>query len=289
MKNLRFLIYSAITSAILFSCQKSIPDIVNGSAVTGNFRAKINGTQWIANASASAIINGGVINISGSGNHKFLNIILVGSAAGTYVLSDSTFNTATYIDSNNSTAAYTTQAASIVAGGQVTVTSIDNVAKTISGTFAFKTFRSGDSSKAEFTEGIFEKLKFNSPATGPGSGNDTFHVKIDSTDFVATTISAVETSGIISVTGVGSGNKIVSLQIPSGITPGPYLIGGAIVNGIYTVGGTQLFMATTGTFTVLEHNTTTKRLRANFSFTAMDALGTSSANFTQGYLSVVHN
>jgi hypothetical protein len=289
MKHLRFVGFALLLSLFITGCQKSIPDLINGNAVTGNFRAKINGNQWIANASASASINSGVINITGSGNHKLLNIILVGTGTGTYALNDSAFNSAIYIDSLNSTQLYTTQAAAAVAGGQVTVTKIDNNAKTISGTFTFKTFRSSDSSKAEFTEGIFENLKFSSNTVPPTSGTDTFHVMIDSTNFSATTISAVESSGVISVSGVSAGNKIVSLQMPSGITAGSYPIGSATVNALYTVGGTQLFMATAGTLTVIEHNATTKRIRANFSFTGTDALGTTTVNLTQGYFSAVHN
>jgi hypothetical protein len=273
---------------LLTACQKEVPDIVRGSAVTGNFRAKINGNQWIANASASASINSGVINISGVGNHKLVNITLLGAATGTYSLNDTSLNMAVYIDSSSSTIPYTTQGPAIIAGGQVIVTSIDNNAKTISGTFSFKTFRAADSSKAEFTEGIFQNLKFTSPNLPPATA-DTLTVKIDSTNFTATNISAVSTGGILTVAGIGAGSKIVSLQMPVSITPGSYPIPGATFNALYTVGTSQIFIATTGTLTILENNTTSKRLRGNFSFSGTDNLSSSTANLTQGYFSVTYN
>lgn len=290
----RVLSYPVILFLFFCSCQKEIPNI-NTSAVTGNLRAKINGNAWIATSSASASINSGIINIKGIGNHKVLDIILMGSATGTYILNDTTFNLASYVDSSNaSTAAFSTdQGTPAVAGGSVTITKIDNVAKTITGTFAFMTFRSSDSSKAIFSEGVFENLSFTSHAVPPppGGAADTLTAKTDSTSFTASSVTAVSSGGNLTIAGIGSGNKTIALIVPANITAGTYPIGaaGSNISGSYTTGLTSIYMSVTGSMTVLQHDTTAKRLKANFNFVAADLMTANISNITQGYVAVTHN
>jgi hypothetical protein len=276
---------------VLASCQKEIPNI---NANSGNFRAKINGTQWVATASSSATMNAGIITLTGIGNRKNLTIVLLGSATGTYVLNDTTFNNASFTDSTNSAgAAFSTdQGGASVAGGQVTISKIDNVAKTISGTFSFKTFRSSDSSKLNFTEGIFENIKYTSQITIPLPTNpgDTLTANIAGSAFTGTGVTAIATGGNITVAGIGAGSKTVGLIIPSNVTPGTYVIGpmGSNITASYT-NGTSISVSLTGALTVISHDSTTKRLRANFNFTAADISTSAITMVTQGYLSVVHN
>jgi hypothetical protein len=291
MKTTRILTCILIAAFAVSSCQKEIPNI---NALTGNFRAKINGTQWIATASASATINSGIITLTGVGNRKSLNIVLLASAPGTFVLNDTTFNNASYTDSTNSGgAAFSTdQGGSAVAGGQVSITKIDNVAKTITGTFSFKTFRSSDSSQAIFTEGIFENIKYTSQVIPPIPVNptDTLTAVIGTNPFTASAVTAVASGTNITVGGIGAGGQLMGLIIPSSITPGSYIIGplGSNITASYT-NGTSVSMSVTGALTVISHDSTTKRLRANFNLTAADISTSAITIVTQGYLSVVHN
>jgi hypothetical protein len=285
-----YLTYLLLATLGFASCQKEIP---NANALTGNFRAKINGTQWIATASASATINSGIITLTGVGNRKSLNIVLLGSAPGTYVLNDTTFNNAAYTDSTNSGGAAfsTNQGGTALAGGQVTITQIDNAAKTITGTFSFKTFRTSDSSKADFTEGIFENIKFTSQFIAPGpSTTDTLTAVVEGNPFAATAISGVVTGTNISAGGIAAGGRSIALIMPLNITPGIYTIGsaGSNITATYT-NGTSVSMSLTGTLNVIQHDSTTKRLRANFNFTAADIITSATTTITQGYLSVIHN
>jgi hypothetical protein len=291
MKTSKHLALLLLVACAFASCQKEIPDM---NALTGNFRAKINGTQWIATASASATINSGIITLTGTGNRKSLTIVLLGSGPGTYVLNDTTFNTAAFTDStNNGGAAFSTsQGGAAVAGGQVIITKIDNAAKTITGSFSFKTFRSSDSSKADFTEGIFENIKFTSQVIPPLPTNpgDTLTAIVDGNAFTATAITAVAAGSNITVGGIAAGGRSIALIMPSNITAGSYTIGGTggTITGTYT-SGTTLSMSLTGGLTVIQHDSATKRLKANFNFTAVDVMSSATTTITQGYLSVVHN
>jgi hypothetical protein len=291
MKTIKFLTYLILPFLAFTSCQKDIPDI---NALTGNFRAKINGTQWRATASASATMNSGIITLTGVGNRKSLNIVLLGNAPGTYILNDTTFNNASYTDSTNSSGAAfsTNQGGAAVAGGQVTITRIDNVAKTMTGTFSFKTFRASDSIHADFTEGIFEDIKFTSQVIAPGPVNatDTLNAVVEGNTFNATAVSGVLSGTTITVGGIAAGGKAIAIIIPSTVTPGTYLIGpmGSNITATYT-NGSSISMSVTGALNVIQHDSATKRLQANFNFTAADIVTSATTVITQGYISVVHN
>jgi hypothetical protein len=284
-----YLTYFLLVALGLASCQKEIPNI---NAPIGNFRARINGTQWIATASTSATMNSGIITLTGVGNRKSLTIVLLGNAPGTYALNDTSFNNAAYIDSTNSGGGFSTaQGGSAVAGGQVIITRIDNTAKTITGTFSFKTFRSSDSSKADFTEGIFENIKFTSQFIAPGPATtDTLTAVVAANTFTATTITAVANGSNISAGGIASGGRSIAIILPLNITAGMYTIGGtgSNITATYT-NGTSLSMSLTGSLNVIQHDSVTKRLRADFNFTAADIITSATTTVTQGYLSVVHN
>src|ERR1043165_8981466 len=150
---IRNIFYSSIvilSTIILISCQKEVDGGLGNTnnLTTGNFKAKINGVQWVANSATGASRLAGFISINGrSTDKKYVSINLLDSGVHNYTLDANSFNVASYIDSNltNTFNFSTNQGVNTGdAGGVVNVTSIDAVNKTISGPFSFRVFRQFD-------------------------------------------------------------------------------------------------------------------------------------------------
>lgn len=265
----------------------------NNNNQTSSFRMKINGTQWEADQASSASLLLGFTDIAGlSKTNKLLSITLSDTVAKTYQLTPTSLDYAVLSDSADATAGdFTTNdgADETQSGGTVVVTSVDRVKKTISGTFQFKLYRAGDKKQLVITEGVFDKLPY-SANLPPANSTDTLKAKINSADWSATSISGVSSQGLITLIGTdASVTQAVSLAFTSTIQPGTYSIDNQTVAGTYLASVTNPFQSTSGSLTILEHNTTTKRIRGNFSFTARDlTTGTQTVQITQGYFSLTY-
>ena len=178
-----FMILAAVT--VFNSCQKEVdPSIIanpNPPGATGNLKAKIDGTQWVANSYEGATRMLGLINIGGrSTDRKYLSITLTDSGVHNYTLDNMSMNAASYIDSNLANAVNFTTNQGIGpgdAGGVVNITSIDVANKRISGTFSFRVFRQMDGAQRTLTEGSFINLPYVT-SLPPSNSTDTFKVKI---------------------------------------------------------------------------------------------------------------
>lgn len=283
------------------SCQKEISadtgNPANPPAVTGNLKAKINGTQWIADKLAGAARMSGFINISGiSNDKKTLTITVQDSGVHRYTLDENSLNVAALVDSTEASPnAYTTNQGTFPAtsGGEVNITAIDTANKKISGTFSFKVFRQMDNAQKTITEGSFTNLSY-STSLPPSSVSDTFRVKIDGVSFTPASVSGFFvslTNQISIVANNAAATKTVGVIFPSNIIPGSYtfdFFGGTYI-GQYNPDTNPMHStaSVSGTLTILEHNTATKRVRANFNFRAEELLNSANAaTLTEGYLSV---
>ena len=294
-----FLLPAILVSLIIISCQREVDfaNNQNNNNVTGDFRAKIEGTQWIANKAALGSRMNGIINITGLGtDKKTLTITLTDSGVHRYILSDNTMNVAAYVDSTlPNTFAFTTNQGSFPdqAGGEVNITSIDEVNKKISGTFSFKVYRQMDGLQRTITEGVFTNISYTTTLP-PSNANDTFRVKINNSSWTPSFVASVSTMGMLAVTGTDAqGVKAVGLLMPSTITPGAYTLdffGGQYI-GQYNPDNdpTHSQASSSGTLTILQHNTSTKRIRGTFNFHAEALLNPLLfSEITEGYFSVVY-
>ena len=295
-----------LTGLFVFSsCQKEVdPSIIANPTppgATGNLKAKIDGTQWVANSVEGASRMLGLINITGrSTDRKYLTITLTDSGVHNYTLDNNSMNAAAYVDSSLSNAFSFTTNQGINpgdAGGFVNITSIDATNKKISGTFSFRVFRQMDGAQRTLTEGSFTNLPYTTTLP-PGNAADTFKVKIAGTLWVPPTVLASKTPAAppllpqIAITGTSAdGTKAVGMFMPADITPGNYtfdLFGGtyvALYNPDTDPNHSQGSM--TGTLTILSHNTTTRRIRGNFNFHAEALLNPLlNTELTEGYFSV---
>ena len=275
------------------SCQKELEDS-DGGSVSGNFKAKIDGAWWVANSSATANKTFGFITLTGiSADKKALRILLLDSGVHNYTVDPGSVNTAIYIDSSGATiATFTSNQATLP--GQVNITSIDTAHKTMSGTFSFKVHNQTDTTEKNFTEGSFTNISYSSSLPIGGNPTDSFQVKISGTMWTAPVVLGISTGGQLAITGSDpTASKAVVLTMAATVTPGNYtfsLTGTTL--GIYTPDAdpNNIKVSSLGTLTILEHNTTTKRIRGNFNFTASDILNPFNVVLlTQGYFSVTYN
>ena len=298
-----FMVLTGIS--VFSSCQKEVdPSIIanpNLPTTTGNLKAKIDGTQWVANSAESASRMLGLINIGGrSTDRKYLTITLTDSGVHNYTLDNNSMNAAAYVDSSLSNVFSFTTNQGINpgdAGGFVNITSIDVANKRISGTFSFRVFRQMDGAQRTLTEGSFTNLPYTTTLP-PGNATDTFKVKIAGTLWVPPTVLASKTPAApplipqIAITGTSAdGTKAVGMFMPADITPGTYtfdLFGGiyvALYNPDTDPSHSQGSMS--GSLTILSHNTTTRRIRGNFNFHAEALLNPLlNTELTEGYFSV---
>ncbi len=295
-RSINHLVFLLLTMLII-SCQKEV-NVELGTqgipGISGTLKMKINGSQWTASRGAGASIIAGYTDINGiSADGKSLSITLNDTVPGTYVLDQISFNVAALSDSVDlGGLAYTSNEGidTTKAGGMVIVTAIDKINKTISGTFHFKAYREFDSKQKQVTEGVFDKLPYVSTLP-PASLTDTLHVKVDNVDWTAKSITGTLSGTDIFITGSELDvSKLLVLSIPSNTTPGTYnldALTGTYI-GIYSPVSTSIMTSSSGKITVLEHNITTKRIRGNFNFIAIDRATNKSSQLTAGYFSLVY-
>ncbi len=284
---------------LISSCKKET-SIEKGNSVTGNFVAQIDGVHWAAafNAQQATLIQG-MINITGiSSDNQEISMTIADSVAGTYTLNQQSASLAAYadIDSSDIYAFTTNQGTDTTqAGGVVTISEIDPIGKTMTGTFSFKVYRDIDGRQKTITAGVFNKLPYTTSLPS-GSSGDTLKATIDGTAWTGKSIEASINAGELSIVGSSSdGSQSIGLLVPSTATAGTYPLDGSNPTyiGVYTIvaGGTASgLVSTAGSVTILENNTTSSRIRGSFVFTAKDPTGASSAShaITSGVFSVYY-
>ena len=278
------------------SCQKelSINDIDSNivKPVTGSFKAKIDGIQFIADKLTGVTRALNTISIVGQSNDGQLIVLRVAdSGVHVYTLDiNSSVNAGAYSKDNDF--AYTTNQGNTSAEsfGTLSITSIDAVNKTMSGTFSITVYRQTDSTQKIITEGVFDKISYTTTPIPPANSSDTFKVKVDGVDFPVYSILGTSVFNKISISASDQAvSKTVGLSFPDDIAPGVYTftLFGPDYIGQYNV-GTSFLIASSGTLTILQHNTTTKRISGTFDFPAEEILGTNMAQLTEGYFSVIY-
>ncbi len=286
MKNTSAALLAAIFCFAFSSCNKD-----KNTNTNANFTAKIDGTSFKASTTAATralgIIaiegqssDGGtiILRMADSGVHKYTMDIGSSSNVGAYTVNnDVSFTTNAGNDATQS-------------GGTVTITSIDTVNKKLSGTFSMNVYRPIDQTQKQITEGTFSNISYETTALPPANAKDTFRVKIDGSDFSVSSITGIVAINKINISASNSDiSKTVGLSFPSNITAGSYTFTsfGPDYIGQYNVGNSYL-SGNSGTLTILENNTSTKRIRGNFNFDAKEIAGSQTATLTEGYFSVVY-
>lgn len=302
---MRIIITALILSVAIISCQKEytgeiVKETPGQVGASGEFRAKINGTQWVANQLIGAtFMSGGtglprILLISGlSMDKKVIDIALVDSGVHKYTLGSDPMQVGVYIDSAAPNGeGFSSDMAEEEVAGYVEITSINSAAQTISGTFRFKAGHEMDSTEIDVTEGSFTNISYaNTTVLPPSSSTDTFHVKVNDTLFTPASITGLQLASNHTITVQGTDSttsKTVSVNLPDTVSVGSYSIDSFGYSGLYLNGETPLG-SVSGTIHILENDPTTKRLRGTFDFKAEDPTNPAiTADLTEGYFSIVY-
>lgn len=288
------------------SCQKEffLDDIdsslitpPNLPGVTGSFTATIDGVKFTADKVAGASRSLGVINITGISNTGETIILAVGdSGVHVYTMDIETmYNVGIYMKGTEDSYGTNGGDEPSQSGGTLSITSIDTDKKTISGKFSMTVFRSFDGKQKKITEGVFKNISYETQPIPPANTKDTFRVKIDGSSFPVYSIVGVNINNTffntLSITvNNQAANKTVGLIMPSDVKPGTYDYSplDADFLGQYNPTSSTFLVANSGKITILEHNTTTKRIKGNFNFEAKEITGSAKASLTEGYFSVTY-
>jgi len=287
--------FITVLSIIIFSaCQKEITAEDGTLPVAqGSFRAKINGVQWEANSIKAASRDGGVIVLYGLNTDKKSILLRVAdSGVHNYALhSESMSNVGIFIDSAVSPFAFTTNQWNVQGNyGNLNITSIDAAKKTMSGTFSLQVFKALDSTQRTITEGVFTNIPYATQPPAP-SATDSFRVKINGVNFSYNLLVGIKAFGKINVSASQGAAPTVGLSLPDTITVGKRSFDLFDLIGQYNPSTSVFLAADTGSVTILEHNTVTKRIRGNFHFLANTVLTHLPPNvqLTEGYFSIKYN
>lgn len=283
----------------IFSACKKEYSVENANVTTANFTAVINGIHWAATpATEGATLLQGMLNITGiSADSEEISITLTDTVPGVHTLSPQTSSLAVlgFIDSSYKTNFSTGQGTdSTQAGGEVDLTAINTLTKTVSGTFSFKVYRSSDGARRTVTSGIFSNIPYTSTLPGSNPG-DTLTATIDNASFTSQSIQASVTGTQITILGsTSNGSQSVALVVQTNSTVGSHPItpNGGSYMAIYDFvsnGGNIAAPANAGTINILENNSATSRMRGNFSFTTSDLNAASTSHaITSGFFSVYY-
>jgi hypothetical protein len=274
----------------------------NTGTKNGFLKMTINGKPWVADKVAGASVLQGLTSIFGqSVDNKTFIITLTGTATGEYQLDQHAMHVAAWTDDGEGNpASYTTNQGSSLtdAGGIVTITKIDLVNKTISGTFQFNMFRDLDKGRKTVVDGIFDNLSFGTgDSTGNGGGTggvtvagDFLKARVDSTDYEATMITGIIYQDKLMLNGAQSdGTHAIGFQIPLSTSAGTYdfdLFAGYV--GIYARSLHSSYSAESGKLVIQEHNKSAKKIRGTFQFKGADLLGGGSVQVSNGSFSITY-
>lgn len=292
------ILYLLVLVGVCSSCRKEY-SIEGANVQTANFTAQIDGVHWqSATATEQATIVQGLINITGiSTDNQEISMTLSGTGTGTYYLNQRSPSLATYANIDSSFIyAYTTNEApdTAQAGGQVTITEIDQANQTISGNFSFNVYRAVDGTQKTITQGVFTRLSYSTSLPTTTNG-DTLTATIDAKAWVGKSIQAAVNGGELTIVGSSAdGTQSVGLLMPSNTTPGTYPLDGTNPSflGVYTVlvnSNTTGLVSVSGQVIVTSNNTTTSRITGTFTFSASDPTNPTQVHYvTTGYFSVYY-
>ena len=265
----------------------------NGPAV---FKADFSGSTWTG-TDASATVSGSLISIQAAkADGSTFAILIQGNAAGTYpantniIAYTGTNSTFAYLSVNTANASENT--------GAITITSINTVNKTISGTFSYKGYWSDTTNTSiipvQFTNGVFTNISYAGPTTPPVV-NDNFYAKIDGTEFVEDQINGAlltNVSGMpdqISVVGSKTNGDSVGLNIVNSLSVGTYQFTGPLgvqVNGSCVL-NSVLYNAESGSITITSK--TPSRIVGTFNMVVKNFTTSAIKTVTEGSFDVQYN
>ena len=265
--------------AIIVSCTKKTTDRNRAlqCVIDGAFFGSVNP---IANENED-----GSYTIRGVNGNEIITINLDSAGEGPYQLGSGTPNSATY--SINNELIYSTDP---FGSGSVFITDWDTNNLMISGNFSFGAVIPGLDT-INVNQGLLFKIPYTPFTTidvipdveeqeDVQNNAGTFVAKIDGEDFNPISVTAIRRTTGVEISGINN-EGVVSIQVPTNVTPGSYQISDNGFSGTYTVGEVTE-EATKGSIIVTTHDTNTMIIQGTFSLT------TENFEITNGQFSVLY-
>ncbi|WP_140510146.1 DUF6252 family protein [Flavobacterium pectinovorum] len=180
----------------------------------------------------------------------------------------------------------------------ITIVSINTTTKKISGTFQFTGGRYNPSNNKNetkvFTKGSFTDISF--AVDIPTDSNNTFSLKLDGTDYIPTSVTALSVSygklQQISISGARGGLESVGIVVPKNVKPGTYTVEtlGSDYVVIYNKSfkAEDMFSGKSGSITVLSHDIAKKTISGTFSASLWCYLSTDIPQVSEGAFNVTY-
>lgn len=254
----------------LMSCE----DIQNNSPA---LQAELNEVLYKSTDVRAEVRENGTLIIQGITDLESLTITLSESSPGVYTITGEGSNRAVYQDFFGSI--YTTRP---FGNGEVVIQNNDE--NTFTGTFKFNAYRFGlDTLNVQ--KGFFHKVPIVAGSTNPEPEpvENSLSAEVDGEAFSAQNITVTNADNTITVNGEND-NQTIILIFPNDIAQGINQIG-QNVNAQYVLDG-DIFSATTGNITIVNHSTTNQIISGTFSF---ETDGDDPFTIEQGAFSVTYD
>ena len=174
----------------------------------------------------------------------------------------------------------------------ISVTEVDTVNKTISGTFSYLLTNPMNSNdyiyNSDLEPGKFTKIPYSTEVIG-GGGEGTFNFDLNGTPKVANEASGIKFAGQIMLS-ANFGATDASLTMPGDIAPGTYDFGstGSAVSMTYMMGSTSVYVSNSGSLVITSHNTATKTISGTFQCALTDLFSQEVLQATNGNFSITY-
>ena len=268
----------------------------------GQFKAQIEGQEFIASSVSATLTSDNELVITGSkpGGENIV-LAVTNAAVGTFNLSlgGTNQNSGSYFDGSVNLLPYIS-ADALGGYGLMNITEIDASANTVTGTFSFVGFRikvDGDGNpildgngdpileNIEISRGAFNAIEYELDDTGGGGGTgnpeNEFFAKIDGVDFMADTITVSEPMvgdvHMIKIEAKSQFGEMMRIDVPRSLGVGTFemvnISDGTKLIALYNAGGgAENLTSNPGTITISEFDLEAGVLKASFSFTGTDPL-----------------
>ncbi|PJJ08011.1 hypothetical protein CLU83_1240 [Flavobacterium sp. 1] len=313
MKKISILFLAILASVfVLNSCSKDekIDDVADVEK-DGTLKVDFDGKTFIS-TTVQAIVNDNYISITGlrAPNGDFIQITLPTNKVGTYTWKsfnnfDDTLGLV-YTPAGGSNSFICAPKEEVDASldytdtGSLTISSIDNTTKKISGTFQFTGVdfmaNKGKGEAKIFTKGVFTNISFTSdvnpnptPNPTPTPSSNTFSAKLDGVAFVPTNIFAILQNNKIAISARKGSVETIGLFLPSTVKAGTYAVEAYgldysfLYNKDMTANGT---FTGAGSVTITSHDTSKKIIKGTFTSKYTSLLVKDTHNATEGAFSI---
>lgn len=300
--NLIKVMFFAFLTLQFISCDNEpltgeFPQDDDNNAEIGQFKALVEGEQFVAATTSATLSLDNKLTISGTkvGGEK-ISLEILNASVGTFEL-NTDLNFGSYSDTSSSLPYISSEV--FGGSGQLKISEIDTTELTMSGTFKFVGLRvkvdsngdpvldgNGDAvlETVEITKGSFNKIPYIEDGSGSNSGNplDQFFAKVDGVEFAADSISITEpvigNVKMLKVEAFNADGAKMRIDIPKSIGLGTFnfenISDGTKLIALYNAGGgSENLTSHPGAITITEIDLVEGVLKATFSFRANDPLG----------------